>query len=96
MSNNCGTEPPGFESVPHHTQLYTMNGSSMQGQIVSLEAYHGELGHPILKEKLARIIQSFPPQIHVALLKTVLVWPHEASARVGIYSTRAHKNGWLE
>ena len=44
MNNNCETEPPGFEWVPHHTQLYTMNGSSMQGQIVSLEVHHGELG----------------------------------------------------
>ena len=58
MNNNCETEPPGFESVPHHTQLYTMNGSSMQGQIVSLEAHHGELGRPVLKDKLARVRQS--------------------------------------
>ena len=67
-----------------------MNGSSVQDQTVSLEAYHGELEHPILKEKLTHIIQSVSPQIHVTLLKTALVWPHEASVRVGIYSSKLY------
>ena len=64
-----------------------MNGSSVQDQTVSLEPYHGELEHPILKEKLTRRVS---PQIHVVLLKTALVWPHEASVRVGIYSSKLY------
>ena len=59
-----------------------MNGSSVQDQTVSLEAYQ--------KEKLTHIIRSVSPQIHVALLKTALVWPHEASVRVGIYSSKLY------
>ena len=52
-------EPLGFESLPHqNSTVYTMNGSSLQDQTVSLKAYHGELEHPILKEKLTHIIQS--------------------------------------